>query len=154
MWVTRLSTVDWVYSKTQTVLATLKTRNQLRGESHESSEVEHSSPISWMCKKQASVSHSSTASEIISLDAGFRMDGLFALDLCDVVIEVSRSSKSTESPTHGVGGNCSRNHTSKPKQKESRDVDQLSHVDYVTTNANSSQGEASSSCTSLKTLKQ
>ena len=27
-------------------------------------------PISWMCKKQTSVSHSSTESEIISLDAG------------------------------------------------------------------------------------
>ena len=27
-------------------------------------------PISWMCKKQTSVSHSSTESEIISLDTG------------------------------------------------------------------------------------
>ena len=33
-------------------------------------------PISWMCKKQTSVSHSSTESEIISLDAGLRMDGI------------------------------------------------------------------------------
>ena len=38
-------------------------------------------PISWMCKKQTSVSHSSTESEIISLDAGLRMDGIPALDL-------------------------------------------------------------------------
>ena len=38
-------------------------------------------PISWMCKKQTSVSHSSTESEIISLDAGSRMDGIHALDL-------------------------------------------------------------------------
>ena len=30
-------------------------------------------PISWMCKKQTSVSHSSTESEIISLDAGLRL---------------------------------------------------------------------------------
>ena len=29
-------------------------------------------PISWMCKKQTSVSHSSTESEIISLDTGLR----------------------------------------------------------------------------------
>ena len=29
-----------------------------------------------------------------------------------------------------------------PKQKGNRDVDQLSHVDYVTTNAHSSQGES------------
>ena len=33
-------------------------------------------PISWMCKKQTSVSHSSTESEVISLDAGLRLDGI------------------------------------------------------------------------------
>ena len=30
-------------------------------------------PRSWMCKKQTSVSHSSTESEIISLDTGLRL---------------------------------------------------------------------------------
>ena len=45
-------------------------------------------PISWMCKKQTSVSHSSTEAELISLDAGLRMDGILALDLWDLVIEV------------------------------------------------------------------
>ena len=34
----------------------------------------------WICKKQTSVSHSSTEAEIISLDAGLRMDGIPALD--------------------------------------------------------------------------
>ena len=38
-------------------------------------------PISWMCKKQTSVSHSSTESEIISLDTGLRLDGLPALGI-------------------------------------------------------------------------
>ena len=33
--------------------------------------------ISWMCKKQTSVSHSSTESEIISLDAGLKLDGKY-----------------------------------------------------------------------------
>ena len=41
-----------------------------------------------MCKKQTSVSHSSTEAEIISLDAGLRMDGIPALTLWDLVIEV------------------------------------------------------------------
>ena len=45
-------------------------------------------PVSWMCKKQTSVSHSCTESELISLDAGLRMDGIPALDLWDLVIEV------------------------------------------------------------------
>ena len=47
-------------------------------------------PISWMCKKQTAVSHSSTEPEIISLDAGMRVDALPALDLWDIVIEVPR----------------------------------------------------------------
>ena len=41
-------------------------------------------PISWMCKKQTSVSHSSTESEIISSGhTGLRLDGLPALELMD-----------------------------------------------------------------------
>ena len=54
-----------------------------------------------MCKKQTSVSYRSTESEIISLDAGLRMDGLPAIDLWDVAIEVSHSSNNvppTENP--------------------------------------------------------
>ena len=43
-------------------------------------------PISWMCKKQISVSHSSTESEIISLDAGLRLDGIPALNLWDLIV--------------------------------------------------------------------
>ena len=45
-------------------------------------------PISWMCKKQTSVSHSSTESDIVSLDAGLRLDGIPALDLWDLVVAV------------------------------------------------------------------
>ena len=45
-------------------------------------------PISWMCKKQTFVPQSSTEDEIISLDAGLRMEGIPALDLWDLVIEV------------------------------------------------------------------
>ena len=45
-------------------------------------------PISWMCKKQTSVPHSSTESEIISLDAGLRLDGILALELRDLIVAV------------------------------------------------------------------
>ena len=38
-------------------------------------------PISWMCKKQTSVSHSPTESDIMSLDGGVRLDGTPALGL-------------------------------------------------------------------------
>ena len=39
-------------------------------------------------KKQISVSHSSTVSEMISLDAGLRLDGIPALDLWDLIVAV------------------------------------------------------------------
>ena len=45
-------------------------------------------PISWMCKKQTAASHSSTESEIISLDTGLRLDGLPALELWDLIVSV------------------------------------------------------------------
>ena len=45
-------------------------------------------PISWMCKKQTSVSHSSTESEIVSLDAGLSLNGTTALDLRDMIVAV------------------------------------------------------------------
>ena len=45
-------------------------------------------PISWMCKKQTPVAHSSTESEIISLDTGLRLDGLLALKLWDLIVSV------------------------------------------------------------------
>ena len=88
-------------------------------------------PTSWMCKKQTTVSHSSTGSEIISLDACLRMDGLPA-----------HSSNDRKSPTQGAAGNCLRNINTKLKKKGNQNVDQLSDLDHVATNASSSQCEA------------
>ena len=48
-------------------------------------------PLSWMWKKQTSVSHSSTEAEISFLDADLRMDDIPALDLWDLIIEVFHS---------------------------------------------------------------
>ena len=52
-----------------------------------------------MCKKQTSVSQSSTESEIISLDEGSRRDGIPALDLWDLVIDVFHSSANQTNET-------------------------------------------------------
>ena len=43
-------------------------------------------PMSWMCKKQTSVSHSSAELEIISLDAGLRLDGVPAINSWDLIV--------------------------------------------------------------------
>ena len=60
--------------------------------------------ICRMCKKHTSASHSSTESEIISLDAGLRMDEL--LGLWDMVREVLSSTNSTKTPTNPASDRC------------------------------------------------
>ena len=49
-------------------------------ECYVSLEAEHLSPSVRCARNKRQVSHSSTGSDIISLDAGLRMDGLHALD--------------------------------------------------------------------------
>ena len=106
-----------------------------------------------MCKKQTSVSHSSSESEIVSLDAGLRMDGIPALDLWDVVIEVLHSSNNVpptqkiptpKSKFRGAAGSCVRDTVQniKLRKEGDRNVDQLSKPGQVTTNAYSSQCDA------------
>ena len=80
-------------------------------------------PISWMCKKQTAVSHSSTESEIISLDAGLSLDGLPALELWDLIVSVlgnvsrvSDRSGKPESDDHG-------HHKSHNKIDAMKDID-------------------------------
>ena len=45
-------------------------------------------PISWFCKKQTAVSHSSTEAEVLSMDTAVRMEGLPALALMESIVEV------------------------------------------------------------------
>ena len=96
-------------------------------------------PTSWMCKKQASVSHSSTVSKIISLDAGLRLDGIPALDLWDLIVLVL--------------GNTTQNHDRTVKPVVCRDknhvhqeswgmLNVLNNVDLVPSNVQSSHQEA------------
>ena len=74
-------------------------------------------PMSWMCKEQTSVSHSSTESEIISLDAGFRLDGIRALDLWDLIVLVLGNRIQTNDRTGQPVVNCDKDHgPNKPSQ--------------------------------------
>ena len=108
----------------------LEDSNSTSGEnSYVSLEAEHlSQSVSWICKKQTSVSHSSTESEIISLDAGLRMDGLPALDLWDIVIEVLRSAKQHSKTLCGTGDHSINENKIKTstEKKRKREV-QVSH---------------------------
>ena len=94
-----------------------------------------------MCRKQPSVSFSSTASGIISLDAGLRMDGILALDLWDIVIEVLRSTNNTARQKKPAQRNLCTAGNHSPTEKRKREVEQFSNVDSVP-NTHSSQGES------------
>ena len=47
---------------------------------------------SWMCKKQTSVSQSSTKSEIISLETGLRLDGIPAFVFWNLIVSCKHNS--------------------------------------------------------------
>ena len=98
-----------------------------------------------MCKKQTSFSHSSTESEVNSLYAGLRTDGLLALDLWDTVLEVPRSTNNNvqhKHTSHQETGAVLDSKTKTQHVKRKQKVDQLREVVYVPTNTHSSQGES------------
>ena len=99
-----------------------------------------------MCKKQTSVSHSSTESKVISFDACSRMDG------------IPYSSKNTH---QAVSDHCRKEHVddqvprsracseikstnpnTKSKRHGNREVDELSNVEHVVTSEKPSQFES------------
>ena len=92
-------------------------------------------PISWMCKKQTSVPHSSTESEIISLDAGLRLDGLPALELWDLIVSVLGNMTQTTEIT-GRSVIIDRSQRSQGK------INALNNIDSVPSNVQSSHQEA------------
>ena len=92
-------------------------------------------PISWICKKQTSVSHSSTESEIISLDAGLRLDGIPALDLWDLIVAVLHGNTHQSKQ---VQGDLSKSPT---RKKIHGRIDDLHNVDFISSNVNSSRKE-------------
>ena len=73
------------------------------------------------------------------------MDGLLALDLWDIVIEVLRSTNNTVQPKHTntqeTGATLDSN-TKAQKVKRRQKFDQVSDVDYVPTNTHSSHNES------------
>ena len=92
-------------------------------------------PITWMCKKQTAVSHSSTESEIISLDTGLRLDGLPALDLWDLIVSVFRYT--TQTPER-----LGRPVVSDKNQRSQGMTDVFNRIDCVPSNVQSSHQEA------------
>ena len=86
-----------------------------------------------MCKKQTAVSHSSTESEIISLDIGLRLDVSPVLELWDpifsVIGNVSHVSDGTGQPVNG-------------KNKSHNKIDVMRDIDAVPSNVQPARQEA------------
>ena len=104
-------------------------------------------PISWMCKKQTAVSHSSTESEIISLDATLRLDGKPALDLWDLIVAVLHGNTNQRNEAQGDLCTNQREVRSTPhtiqKRKQSHGViNDLDNVDFIPSNVQSARQEA------------
>ena len=93
-------------------------------------------PISWMCKKQTSVSHSSTESEIVSLDAGLRLDGKPAHHLWDLFVAVLHGN------TYQSNQERRDPHKSPTRKKIHGMIDDLDNVDFISSNVHSSRKEA------------
>ena len=55
-------------------------------------------PLTWICKKQGAVSHSTAEAEVISLDAGIRLEGIPALTLWSLVIDVFHPVSDSKTP--------------------------------------------------------
>ena len=99
-----------------------------------------------MCKKQTSVSHSSTESQIISLDAGLGLDGIPALDLWDLIVAILGNTYQNHTEQGDLLKNqreiCSPPHTFHKRKHSRRVINDLDNVDFILSNVQSSHQEA------------
>ena len=93
-------------------------------------------PIRWMCKKQTAVSHSSTESEIISLDIGLRLDRLLALELWDLIVSVLGNVSRVSDRSGKLDNDVHKRHKSQKK------IDVMEDIDSVPSNVRSARQEA------------
>ena len=93
-------------------------------------------PISWTCKKQTAVSHSSTESEIISFDTGLRLDGFPALELRDPIVSVLGNVSRVSDRSRQLDNDVHKRHKSQKK------IDVMEDIDSVPSNVQSASQEA------------
>ena len=139
MWEILLSNADWDCFRTLTLREICKIQNPLLEEHYAFLGSHTFVPICWMCKNQTSVPHSSTESEIISLDAGLRLDGIPALDLWDLSFLVLGNTHQNHDRT---GRPVVCRHTNHGRKQSRTMVNVLDNVDLGPSNVQSSHQEA------------
>ena len=147
MWETLPNNADWDCFKTPILQDILRIQNLHQVEHCACSEVIHFVPTSWMCKKLTSFSHTSTESEIISLDAGLRLNGVPALDLWDLIVAVLHGN--TYQSNQARRDLCTNQTEVRavPRKLQTRKkshgmIDDLDNVDFIPSNVNSPHQEA------------
>ena len=135
MWETLQDNANWDSFKTPILQEILRTRNPLLEEHCALLEVIHLCQVSRMCKKQTSVSHSSTEPEITSLDAR-----LIKVELAVLHGNTYQSNQERGDPyTKLVRVNPHRLLT---RKKFHGMIDDLDNVDFNSSNVHSSRKEA------------
>ena len=145
MWETLPNNANWDCFKTENLQEILRIQNPLLEE--HCAFLDHTFvSISWMRKKQTSVSHSSTESEIISLDAGLRLDGMPAVDLWDLIVAVLGNTPQNRivrgDPLWNEREVCSPPHTIHKHKKSQRVINDLDNIVRVPSNVQFSHQEA------------
>ena len=116
------------------------------GESFASLEVIHLFQSVGCVRNKLQFRHSSTEAEIISLDAGLRLDGIPALDLWDLIVAVLGNTHQIHKERRDPFMNRREVHLTPhtiQKRKQSQGViNDVDHVDFIPSNVNSSHQEA------------
>ena len=136
MWVILPNNADWDCFKTLTSREILKIQNPHQAEFFVHFRSNTFVPISWMCQKQTSVSHSSTESEIISLDTGLRLDGLLALELWDLIVSVLGNVRRVSDRSGQPESDDYKRH------KSQKNIDVMKDIDSVPSNVQFARQEA------------
>ena len=132
--------------KTPILREILRIQNPLLEEHCAFLEVIHLFQSVGCARKQTSVSHRSTESEIISLDAGLRLDGFPVLDLWCMIDAVLGKTNQSHKERRDLCTNQSEvrttTHTIQKRMKSHGMINDLDNVDFIPLNANSSRQEA------------
>ena len=132
MWVILPNNADWDCFKTLTSRHCLEDSKSTSGGTLCIFRSHTFVPISWMCKKQTAVSHSSTEPEIISLDTGLRLDGLPALELWDLIVSVLGNVSRVSDGSGQLESDVHKRHKSQKKIGVMEDMDSVpSNVQFA-----------------------
>ena len=135
MWKTLQNNTDWDCIKTPILQEILRIQNLRQVEHCAFSETIRLFQSVGCVRNKTSVTHSSTESEIISLDAGLRLDGIPALDLRDLIVAVLHGNTNQNDQ---VRGDPSESPT---RKKIHGKIDDLDNVNFISSSLNSSRKE-------------